>query len=138
MEIPEREKKINEVTQIADAVKEFELKRLALEKEQQPLLQEYQELEYKHLTEIESAADARSRALYANENRKIMELQHRLRRDQKAKELTEKFTGMQSELERIQVELNHLKDKRLSALSAIGLVRSPEPAKDENAGQSQS
>jgi len=116
----QREKRLAELTRVSDGIKELKLKRLRLEAEQEPIVTDYQEIRYRHLVEIENEG-AKSKALYANDERKQEELEHRLRLDLEAKELSLRLRRKAQEIKQTDIEIENLKDKKLVLLTSLGL-----------------
>ena len=121
MDNEQREKRLAELAQVSDAVKELKLKKLDLQSEQETIVTEYKEVRYQHLVALENEADERTRALCSNEGRKREELEHRLRLDPRAKELALKLHQNARENEQVDIEIENLKDKKLVYLTSLGL-----------------
>jgi len=112
MEFKNREELAGELLKIADALKELELKKLNLESEQQPFISDFNEVRYRHLTDIENVKDAQSKDLFSDEDRKDIEIEHRLRTDPKARELRTKLNQLKFEVDKTKIEIDHLENKR--------------------------
>ncbi len=121
MDNEQKERRLAELGRISDGIKELKLKRLELEAEQDPILHEYKETRFRHLLSIENMEDLRSNALFANDERKQDELEHRLRLDPKAKELSLRLRQKSREIEQVDIEIENLKDKKLVCLTSLGL-----------------
>jgi hypothetical protein len=135
MENLPRKKTAAELLNIGDALKELELKKLDLANETKPLLADFQEIRYKLITAVENTGDVRSRDLYADEDRKNIEIEHRLRMDAKAIELRKKLTQLQYEIEKAEIEIDHLENRQevLKEVFDFPLIEEPDGLKeDEN------
>lgn len=121
MEENERVAILDELIHNADRRKELELKRLEIKQEQQPIVEEYREIQYRYLTDVESANDARSRELYADEIRKEKEVDHRLRIDRRAKELISQLRQFDVEYKKMEIEIDNLDEKRIPLMAKAGI-----------------
>ena len=117
-----RERILDELLQNADRIKEMELQKLDLLREHGPMAEELEEIAYRLLTEIESANDARSRELYSDEYRKDKEVEHRLRIDKRAKELTPGFRKFDIELKKLDLEITNLKERKIPLEARAGIA----------------
>lgn len=98
--------------QNGERIKGMKLKKLDMENERNPLMVEFNEIHYKHLTAIENVSDVRSRDLFSDDDRKELELEHRVRIDPKVIELRKKLNQFQYEIDKIQIEIDFLEDRR--------------------------
>jgi hypothetical protein len=115
---------LDEILQNADKIKELGLRLLEIKERGYPLTDEYEELAYKYLVETESAGDARSRELYADEYRKEKEVEHRLRIDKRGRELMAKIREIDAELKKLNLEIDNLKEKKIPLEVKAGLTAS--------------
>jgi hypothetical protein len=119
MDNEQREIRLTELGQVSDRLKDLKLKRLELESEQEPIVLDYKEVRYKYLVAIENEDDPRG--IFANEDRKQDELEHRLRLDPEARDLSLKLRQSYKDLEQADIEIENLKDKKMVLLTTLGL-----------------
>jgi hypothetical protein len=117
-----REQILDEILNNADRIKELELQLLEINEKGYPLTDEYEELGFKYLTEIESANDARSRELYLDEYRKSKEMEHRLRVDKRGRELMAKIREFDIEQKKCKLEIANLKEKKIPLEVKAGIT----------------
>ena len=121
MDNEQREKRLAELAQVSDNLKDLKLQKLRLQAEQEPIVTDYQEVRYRHLVALESETGERIKAVCVNEERKREELEHRLRLDPQAKALALKLHQNSREIEQTDIEIENLKDKKLVYLTSLGL-----------------
>jgi hypothetical protein len=127
MESWTRDSTAAERMQTGERIKGMKLKKLDLENERLPLMMDFNEIHYKLLTAIENVSDVRSRELFSDDDRKELELEHRVRIDPKVIELRKKLNQLQYEIDKIQIEIDFLEDRREVLVDIFAYFPSKEP-----------